>query len=100
MSWIRELSSPPLPEGLHIPEVGVGGRAVWVGVEGGGDVDEGDDGGLVEVGVAMLDGGDNIVPSAILVDNFFVPEPSTAVLLGFGIVGLLGYTRRLTRTQR
>ena len=51
MSWIRELSRPPLPEGLHIPEVGVGGRAVWVGVEvGGGDVEEGDDGGLVEVG--------------------------------------------------
>lgn len=51
MSWIRELSKPPLPEGLHIPEVGVGGRAVWVGCEvDGGDVDEGGGDGLVEVG--------------------------------------------------
>ncbi len=33
-----------------MPEVGVGGRAVWVGVEGGGDVDEGGGGGLVDVG--------------------------------------------------
>jgi hypothetical protein len=42
MSWIRELSNPPLPEGLHTPEGGVGGRAVWVGGEVGG--------GLVDVG--------------------------------------------------
>lgn len=34
-----------------MPEVGVGGRAVWGGGEvGGGDVDEGGGGGLVEVG--------------------------------------------------
>jgi hypothetical protein len=33
-----------------MPEVGVGGRAVWVGIEvGGGDVDEGG-GGLMDVG--------------------------------------------------
>lgn len=51
MSWIRELSKLLFPEGLHMPEVGVGGRAVWGGGEvGGGDVDEGGGGGLVEVG--------------------------------------------------
>lgn len=34
-----------------MPEVGVGGRAVWVGIEvGGGAVDEGGGGGLVDVG--------------------------------------------------
>ncbi len=34
-----------------MPEVGVGGRAVWVGIEvGGGDVDEGGGDGLVDVG--------------------------------------------------
>jgi hypothetical protein len=34
-----------------MPEVGVGGRAVWVGIEvGGGAVDEGCGGGLVDVG--------------------------------------------------
>jgi len=34
-----------------MPEVGVGGRAVWVGVEvGGGEVDEGGGGWLVDVG--------------------------------------------------
>jgi len=50
MSWIRELSRLLLLEGLHMLEVGVGGRAVWVGGDvGGGDVDEGG-GGLVEVG--------------------------------------------------
>ncbi len=34
-----------------MPDVGVGGRAVWVGIEvGGGEVDEGGGGGFVEVG--------------------------------------------------
>jgi hypothetical protein len=40
-----------LPEGLHKPDVGVGGRAVWVGVEvGGGEVNEGVGGELGDVG--------------------------------------------------
>ncbi len=51
MSWINELSRLLLLEGLHMPDVGVGGRAVWAGVEvGGGEVDEGDGGWLVDVG--------------------------------------------------
>jgi hypothetical protein len=50
MSWIRELSRLLLPEGLHMPDVGVGGRSVWVGIEvGGEEVDEGGSGGLVDV---------------------------------------------------
>ena len=54
MSWIRELSRLLLPEGLHMPDVGEGGRAVWVGiVVGGEEVDEGGGGGLVEVGGGM-----------------------------------------------
>lgn len=40
-----------MPEGLHKPDVGVGGRAVWVGVEvGGREVNEGVGGELVDVG--------------------------------------------------
>ena len=45
-----------------MPEVGVGGRAVWVGDEvGGGDVEEGGGGGLVEV-----DGGTGVLLAVAL----------------------------------
>ena len=51
-------------------------------------------GGLVELGIAMLDGGDTIVPSALMVDNVLVdavvPEPNT-------ILGLL--TARYSRLR-
>jgi hypothetical protein len=99
MSWIRELSKLPFPEGLHMPDVGVGGRAVWVGGEvGGGEVDEGG-GGLVEVdggtgvllAVAIRDVGGGVVGGDVRVivgEGVFVqvaPAVPIAVVVGEGL---------------
>jgi hypothetical protein len=53
-------------------------------------------GGLVDIGFAVFNEGDNILDSALLVDNVNIPEPSTLVLLGAGLAAV-GLARRRAR---
>lgn len=58
--------------------------------------------GLVEIGFAVLDGGDTVVDSALLVDNVAVspiPVPPSIAALGLGLMGL-GFRMRAASRRK